>query len=79
MDVRERQVTKCTRHGVCGARTANGRANDRQQIGTKRGDGGRQCALFGSDQADRRVTRSNSLNSFATTWSASAFVDNAST
>ena len=67
------------RHGTTGARAPDRRVDDRQQIRSERADRARQWTLFGSDQADKRVTRSNSRRSWATTWSASALVDSVST
>src|SRR6187431_1469792 len=54
-----------TRNRTCGTGAIDGGAHDGQQIGTKRPVCG-QLALFGSDQADNLVTRSNSRNSLAT-------------
>jgi hypothetical protein len=75
----ERGVDERTRDRARGTGAFDGGACDRQKIGTPGTGGAGQLTLFGSDQADKRVTKSNSRSSFATTWSASALVDNEST
>src|SRR4051794_3791457 len=50
-----------------------------QDMGSERAGRERQWALCGSDQAESRVTTSNSLRSFATTWSASSLIESVST
>jgi hypothetical protein len=46
---------------------SNRRADDRKEVGPERAERTRQLTLFGSDQADNRVTKSNSRRSFDTT------------
>lgn len=78
-DTTQSRVRKRARHGYCCAGAVKAGANDAIEIAPKRGIDPRQWALCGSDQADNRVTTSNSRRSLATTWFASSFVDNAST
>ena len=67
------------RDRTVGAHTINRGADDGQQVGSESAGGPRQLTLFGSDQVDSRVTRSNSRSSLETTWSASTLVERVST
>src|SRR5262245_50281027 len=73
---------ECSDDSGPGISRVNRGANDERQMVFERPNRtGNLCqwALWGSDQDDSRVTRSNSRRSLATTWSASALVDSAST
>jgi len=63
------EMGRCERARHRAARTGavNGRTNDREQIGSEPSRPDRQLTLCASDQADKRVTRSNSRRSFDTT------------
>lgn len=73
------RIGERTTHDVSCIDAINRRADDGQQIGTESAGRTRQLTLFGSDQADNRVTKSNSLSSRDTTWSASPFAERLST
>ena len=55
-NVREMRIGERTSNSVACIHAINRRANDGQQVGPECAGGARQLTLFGSDQADNRVT-----------------------
>jgi hypothetical protein len=64
---REDGISERAPDGALGAGCSDAGANDSQGIAPESVDAPGQWALCGSDQADNRVTTSNSRRSFATT------------